>query len=173
MDSKSSGSNVKLRIATKEDLLELATSATNLTALLDTSKIDIAGGNYFILTARYNNLLIGVLIAEKKIHKVDSLNMIVPRIRLHLIHVHEKYRLMGIGKKLLETFLKFYHKAEVASIYVKLPQKYQKGISFFLKHDFQRVEVIKNKIVLELNLWKDYGIRNCEIIDTSVKDIFE
>jgi hypothetical protein len=57
-------------------------------------------------------------------------------------------------------------------ISVKIPQKYRAGIKFFLKNRFLVVEKKENDIVLEINLWNDYGIRDCQIIDEDFNDLF-
>ena len=173
MDSISSDFHVDIRIANKEDLFELNSSAQDLIELIRDFKINLKKDKYFILTAFHNNLLIGVLVAKKRIHKVDSLEMLVPKVRLYLIYVNKQYRNLNIGKKLLGEFVDLQKKRGSASIYVKLPQKYKQGIKFFMKNQFQRVDIVKSKIILEYHLWEDYGITNCEIIDDSMNNILD
>ena len=83
---------------------------------------------------------------------------------LHLLFVNPKFRQKNIGKSLLDNFIIILKKKGTASIYVKLPQKYKKGVEFFQKNNFHQVDKNHNRIILELNLWNDFGIRDCLII---------
>ena len=124
------------------------------------------------MSAYYENILAGILIAEDQTQKIDSLEKIIPLMTLHLIFVNPTFRKKNIGKTLLKSFISTQKKNGIASIYVKLPQKYREGINFFLKNDFQMINKTKNKIVLEKVLWKDYGIRECHIIGENFNDMF-
>ena len=173
MNSISPDFQVDIRIANEEDLFELNSSAQDLIELIRDFKINLREDKYFILTAFHNDILIGVLVAEKNVHRVDSLDMLVPKVRLYLIHVNIHYRNLNVGKKLLDYFLDLHKRRGSASIYIKLPQKYKQGISFFIRNKFQRVAIVKSKIILEYHLWEDYGITNCEIIDDSMNNILD
>ncbi len=91
---------------------------------------------------------------------------------LHLLYVNPNFRKKNIGKSLLNSFFSIQRRNGIASIYIKLPQKYRDGINFFLKNNFHIIDKVKNKIILEFALWNDYGIRECQIIEENFNDMF-
>ena len=172
MDSKEKESKIEIKIATHDTIVDLNLCAEEFIDLIDDFKINFLNNKYFILTAHCNNVLAGILVAENEIQKVDSVEKLVPKIALLLLYVNVRFRNKHIGKKLLHTFLSIQKEKGVASIYVELPQKYKKGIEFFKRNDFLQVGKHKNKIMLEFNIWNDYGVRDCDIIENSFNDVF-
>ena len=163
---------IEIRLANQENLFDLLLCANEFLDFIEDFKDKFLNKNFFVLSAYYENILAGILIAEDKTQKIDSLEKIIPIMTLHLIFVNRTFRKKDIGKTLLKSFISIQKKNGIASIYVKLPQKYKEGIRFFLKNDFKMINKTKNKIVLEKILWKDYGIRECHIIGENFNDMF-
>jgi len=172
MNSKEKDLKIEIQIAPHDTIVDLISCAEEFIELIDDFKINFLNNKYFVLAANCNNVLAGILVAENEIQKVDSVEKIVPKIALLLLYVNVRFRNKYIGKKLLHTFLSIQKEKGVASIYVELPQKYKKGIEFFRRNDFVQVGKVKNKITLEINIWNDYGIRDCETIEYSFNDLF-
>ena len=78
--------------ANKEDLIDLNLCAKEFLQLIEDFNINFLNRKYFTLTAYYKKLLVGILIAEEKNHKVDSLEKIVPKTNLYLIYVSPSFR---------------------------------------------------------------------------------
>lgn len=173
MESPKKGFNFEIKVASKEDFFDLFLCAKEFIDLIDNFKRKFFNKQFFVLTAHYNNNLIGILVAEDKSNKVASLEQILPTMYIHLLFINPKFRNNNFGKKLLNAFLTLQKEKGIASIYVKLPQKYKKGIVFFQKNNFQPISQEKSKVLLELKLWEDYGIRNCQTIEDNYNDLFE
>ena len=89
-----------------------------------------------------------------------------------MLFVNLRFRNKYIGKKLLETFIETQKSKGVASIYIKLPQKYKKGIKFLQKNNFGQINKINSNVILEIKLWNDFGVRDCQIIGDNINDLF-
>ncbi len=170
MSDTKNNSKITIKIAKKENFFDLSLCAKEFIDLIDDFKKKFLDKQYFILTAYYNKVLAGVLVAQDKSHKVDSLERIVPTMSLYLLFVNPIYRHKGIGKKLMNTFLMLLKNKGFACIYTKIPKHYVKGITFFLNNDFlnshfTQVGKKDNSIILEMNLWMDYGIKNCVLTE--------
>jgi len=164
---------ITIKIAEDENFINLNLCAKEFIDLIDDFKINFLKKKFFILTAYKNDLLVGVLIAEAKIRKIDSFDKLLPKVRLYLLYVNPNFRGKQVGKKLLENYLKIQKENGIAVVYVKLPQKYKKGIEFFKNANFSQTEKANNDINLEFNLWNDYGITDYDVIDKNLNDIFE
>ncbi len=170
-DILKSNSNIKIKIANSEDLFDLTLCAKEFIEFIDNFKSQFLDKNFFILTAYSENILCGGLIAEDKTDKVDSLKKIIPTVRIRLVFVNPLFKHKGIGKQLLDAFIQNQKEKEVATIYVKLPLRYKKGIDFYLRSNFQQVLQENGNITLELKLWKDYGISECQNIGENIDDL--
>ncbi len=159
-----SSPKIEIKIAGKENFIELKLCAMEFLDFIKDFKKKFLYKKFFILTAYYDSILAGILVGEDEGKKIDSIEKIVPIMYLHLLFVNPKFRHKNIGKSLLDNFKSILRKKGIASIYVKLPQKYKKGVEFFQKNNFHQVDKNHNRIILELNLWNDLGIRDCQII---------
>lgn len=92
---------------------------------------------------------------------------------LHLIFVNPISRNKKIGEKVLKKFLSIQKKKGIAYIHINIPQNYKDGIKYLSKNNFQHVGKKDNRIILQYNLWNDYGIRNCQNINYLLKNIFQ
>ncbi|MBD3196541.1 MAG: GNAT family N-acetyltransferase [Candidatus Lokiarchaeota archaeon] len=169
MQNSKTSSKYVIKEGNEEAFINLKLCANDYIDLIDGFKEKFKNGKYFILTAYYKEVLIGLLIAEDKSKKVDSIEKIVPTINLNLIFVNKNYRNNNIGTKLLNTFIMLQKKRGFASIYITIPEKYKQGLHFFLNNkflnrQFRQVGKLNNKIILEMNLWNDLGIFDCQII---------
>ena len=162
---------IQIRLSDNENLLDIELCAEEFIDFIENFKENFLNGKFFILTANYESVLAGVLIAEKKVKEIDSLEKIIPSIQFHLLYVNKKFRNNQIGKKLLDSFINIQKKNGIASIYIELPQKYKRGINFLQKRSFQRINKIQNNIILELKLWNDYGIIDSQVIEEDFNDM--
>ena len=151
--------DITIKRASKEDLAELTLCADEFIGLINEFKVNFLDGKYISLLTYYNKIAVAVLIAEELNQKVDSIENILPKTVLKLIYVNPNYRNKLIGTKLLLTFLKLQKEKGFASVYVELPQKYKSGIRFFEINDFRRIGKVKEMLLLEINLWNDFGLR--------------
>ena len=165
-------SDISIKEANKEDLIDLNLCAKEFLQLIEDFNINFINHKYFTLTAYYKKLLVGILVAEEKNNTVDSLEKIVPKTNLYLIYVNPNFRKNHIGKKILINYLSVQKKKGIASIFVELPHKYKKGIQFFQHNKFHQINKVKDKIILEINLWNDFGIRSSEFIANNLSDVF-
>ncbi|GAG54449.1 unnamed protein product [marine sediment metagenome] len=172
MESRENDSFLKIKSAKNESLYDFYLCAEDFIDVIDQFKEKFLSKKLFILTAYFDNILAGILIAEDKSHKIDALEKIVPTTCLHLLTVNSKFRNKHIGKKLLETFIETQRSKGVASIYIKIPQKYKNGIKFLQKNNFGQINKVKSKVILEIKLWNDFGVRDCQIIGDNVNDLF-
>ncbi|MBD3215042.1 MAG: GNAT family N-acetyltransferase [Candidatus Lokiarchaeota archaeon] len=169
MENQTNFRKITIKIAEKENFFDLNLCAKEFIDLIDNFKSKFLNHKYFVLVAYYENILAAILVAEDKSNRIDSLEKILPNICLHLLYVNPNYRNMGIGKRLVNTFIMIMKNRGYATIYVKLPNKYKKGISFFLNNEFLGLKFRQkgnkdNNIILEIHLWEDFGIRDCQII---------
>lgn len=162
---------IRIKVAKNEGLFDLNLCAKEFIDLIDNFKKKFLNKKFFILTAYYEEILVGILVAEDKSHKVKSLEKLLPNMYIHMLYVNPNYRKKKIGKDLLDSFIDIQKKKGIASIYIKLPQKYKSGISFFLKNNFRQSRKERSKVVLELNLWNDYGIRDYQVIEEDLNDM--
>ena len=160
-----------IKSADSENLLDLELCAKEFLDFIDNFKEKFLKGKFFVLTAYFDSILAGVLVADKKIRQIDALEKIIPNIYLYLIYVNKKFRNNQIGKKLLDSFINIQKQNGIASIYIELPQKFKKGINFLQKRSFQRISKIQNNIILELKLWNDYGIIDSQVIEEDFNDM--
>ncbi len=156
---------IQIRTSDNENLLDIELCTEHFVDFIECFKDNFLKGNFFILTANYKSILAGVLIAEKKVKEIDSLEKIIPSLQLYLLYVNKKFRNNQIGKKLLDSFINIQKQNGIGSIYIELPQKFKKGINFLQKRSFQRINKIQNNIILELKLWNDYGIIDSQVIE--------
>ena len=150
-------SKISIKTGNNEDLMELQLCANEFIDFIDDFEINLLNKKYFILTAYYFNNLSGILLAENQISKIDSLEMLIPKIQLIFLFVNPSYRNNSIADMLLNTFIKIQKKRQIATIFIKLPQKYKMGIKFLAKYGFLQIITSNNEVVLEKNLWYDFG----------------
>jgi len=123
-----SSPKIEIKLAGEEDFIELKLCAMEFLDFIKDFKKKFFNKKYFILTAYYDSILAGILVGEDEGKKIDSIEKIVPIMYLHLLFVNPKFRHKNIGKSLLDNFKSILKKKGIASIYVKLPQKYKKVI---------------------------------------------
>jgi len=168
-------SKIIIKIANKENFFDLSLCAEEYIELIDNFRQKFLNEQFFVLLAYWNNVLAGILVAEDNSQKVDSLEKILPTMSLSLLFINPNYRHKGLGKRLMNCLIMILLKKGFASISIELPKNYKEGIHFFLHNDFlnykfRQIEKTDTKIILEMNLWNDYGIRDCQLIqlDSSI-----
>ncbi|TFF90425.1 MAG: GNAT family N-acetyltransferase [Promethearchaeota archaeon] len=164
MANKKNKSHIKIKVADKENIIDFNLCAHEFIDFIKNFRKKFINKKFFILTAYYDGILAGLLVAEDKSKKINSFEKLIPSVYLHLIFVNPNFRNKNLGKELLNSFINIQKKKGIASILVRLPQGYKKGVQFFLKNGFHISKKDKTKISLELNLWNDYGIRECSLI---------
>ena len=172
MRSYKSEKNITIKVAKAEDLFDLKLCAKGFLEFIDDFQTKFLKNKIFIFAAYYDNNLAGMLVSEQQTHKVDSIENLIPTIYLYLLYVNPKFRRRHIGTKLLESFIMLQKKKGIASICIKLPQKYKNGIKFFQHYEFHLVGLVNNNIILEHKIWDDYGISDCQLIDDDFNTTF-
>jgi len=172
MESQNNDSSINIGIIKNEELYDFYICAEEFIDLIDNFKEKFSSKKLFILTAYYDDIFAGFLLSEDKSQKIDAIEKIVPTTCLHLLFVNSKFRNKHIGKELLKTFVQTQRSKGVASIYIKIPQNYKNGIKFLQKNNFAQVGKVKTKIILEIKLWNDFGLRDCQIIGDNINDMF-
>ena len=163
---------IKIKIAETKDFFDLNLCAKEFIDFISDFKKKFLDKKFFVLTAWYNNILAGILVSQDKSNKIDSLNKIIPSMYLHFLYVNPQFRKKHIGKKLLEEFITIQKNKGKASIYIKLPQQFKRGIKFFLYNQFRQIRKEGNKVVLEIKLWNDFGVTDCQIIGADFSNTF-
>ncbi|MGV9205401.1 MAG: GNAT family N-acetyltransferase [Promethearchaeia archaeon] len=164
--------NIEVKKAKYENFYDLKLCAEEFLGFISNFKKKFFNDKLSVLIAYYNKTLAGVLVAEDKSYKVDSIERILPMMCIHLVYVSKAFRNRRIGTFLLRSFIKDQKETGIASVFAKIPKKYKKGIKFYLGNEFYVINRMKNKIFLKKELWNDYGIKKCHLIGTSLNDIF-
>jgi len=170
---QTSNLKIEIRPANNESLTDLDLCAKEFIDFIDDFKNKFLNKDFFVLSAHLNDILVGILVAEDKSQKLDSLEKLVPIMYLHLLFVNPISRNKKIGEKILKEFLSIQKQKGIAYIYIKIPQNYKEGIKYLSKNNFQHVGKKANKIILKYNLWNDYGIRKCHNISDIFNNIFQ
>jgi len=164
-------SKIEIKIAKNETIYDFNLCASDFIEFIDDFEQLFINKKLFILTAYYQKILVGIVIAEDKTNRIDSVEKIIPTILLHLIYVNPNYRNKNIGRKLLLQFIEIQKVKGIATIHAYLPQNHVVGIYFLQKNNFSQIERKGSKIKLELKLWHDYGIVDCDLIGDNINDI--
>ena len=172
MSSSNNKLDIEIRIARNENLYDLNLCANDFIDFIDNFEEMFINKELFILTAYNIDVLVGILVAEDKTKIIDSIENLLPKTCLHLVYVNSNYRKNNIGTNLLNSFIDIQKKNGIALIQSILPQKYITGINFLQKNNFYPKEKIHNKVILELKLWDDYGVSDCNIIEDNYDDRF-
>ncbi|MBY9002539.1 MAG: GNAT family N-acetyltransferase [Candidatus Lokiarchaeota archaeon] len=158
---------ISIGLSANLSLIDLRLCAKEFIDFIDGFSDNNNTENYIILTALQDELLVGMIIADKKSNNDDPIINFLPTTSLKLLFVAPKFRNKKIGYLLLNKFIKLQKEEGIAKIQIKLPQHYIKGIKFFQKYNFHEKEKFRNNIILERNIWIDFGIRDADIIDNS------
>jgi len=172
MENSNQDNTIKIKIAETSDFFDLNLCAKEFIEFISDFKKKFLDKRFFVLTAWYNNILGGILVSEDKSNKIDSLNKIIPSMYLHFLYVNPKFRKKHIGKRLLEDFISIQKDKGKASIYIKIPQQYKRGIRFFQNNQFCQIRKEGNKVVLEIKLWNDFGVTDCQLIGDDFSNTF-
>ncbi len=164
--------NIEIKFLKNETLYDFKLCAKEFIDLIDKFEEKFLNKKFLIIPGYYKNILAGVIVAEDKSKRVNSIDNIVPSACLHLIYVNRNYRNKGIGTNLLNSLIEFQKRMGTASIYAKLPQKYINGIYFLERHNFHQIKRVKNKVFLEMTLWNDYGIGDSYLIEDGINEYF-
>ena len=98
--SQISNLKIEIRLANNESLTDLELCAKEFKDFIDNFKIKFLNKDFFVLTAHLNDLLVGILVAEEKSQKLDSLEKLIPIMDLHLLFVNPISRNKKIGEKI-------------------------------------------------------------------------
>ncbi len=158
---------ITLVSSTNLSLIDLRLCAKEFIDFIDGFSDNYNNESYIILAALQDDLLVGILIADKKCNNDDPIINLLPTTSLKLIFVTPKFRNNKIGHFLLDKFINLQKEDGIAIIHIELPQHYIEGIRFFQKYNFYEKENFRNKILLERNIWTDFGIRDADFIDNS------
>ena len=158
MNYENEKSKIIIKTGNNEDLIELQICASEFIDFIDDFEINLHNKKYFILAAYYLKNLSGVLLAENCVSIVNDLDKIIPKIQLIFLFVNPAHRNNYIASLLLNHYIKIQKKAQIAAIFIKLPQKYKFGKKFLEKFNFIQTKSTNNEIILERKIWYDFGI---------------
>jgi ribosomal protein S18 acetylase RimI-like enzyme len=164
--------NIKIKKATEEDFFDLKMCANDFIELIDNFKKKLINKQYFVLIAYMNNVVAGILVSENKVTHIDALEKIIPNIFIKLVYINPQFRNQELGRKLLNAFIKIQKENEIGIIYTNIPQKYNRGIKFYKNNGFHQIRKTDGKIVLELILWNDFGLRDSQLVKESAIKLF-
>ena len=82
----------------------------------------------------------------------------LPCVRLLFVEVNSRYRGKGVGRVLVEGFIQQQKNKNIACMTAALFKNYKDGSAFLEKHGFRMEKTDRNKILLKLNLWSDFGV---------------
>lgn len=103
-----------------------------------------------------NNKLIGLVAAYQ--------NSIEREVFITNVSVIPSFQKKGISSSLLSKCISYYKNKKYKLIILEVNNKNWKAVNFYEKNKFKIVRIIKNQIVMELKLKRDY---NREFLDTS------
>jgi hypothetical protein len=170
---QTSNLKIEIRQANNESLTDLELCAKEYIDFIDNFKLKFLNKDFFVLTAHFNDILVGILVAEDESQKLDSLEKLIPIMNLHLLFVNPISRNKKIGEKILKEFINIQKQKGIAYIYIKIPQNYKEGIKYLSKNNFHHVGKKANRIILKYILWNDYGIRNYQNINEIFNNLFQ
>lgn len=172
MNSNSKDPLIEIKFVKDENFYDFKLIAMDFVEFIKDFEKKYLAKKIFVITAYYKKILAGIIVAEDKRKKINSIEKLVPSTCLHLLYINPNYRNINIGKKLLDAFVAFQKKSGVASIYIKIPHKYKRGQIFLEKFEFHTKGRVGNKIILERKLWNDFGVGDCHMIEDNIEDLF-
>ena len=95
---------------------------------------DCINNRYDFFTAKYNNIIVGYIIAKISIHETHVLNLTIS----------EDYRKNGIATELLEMIFAKCFIMNSLEVYLETRVYNQPAISLYEKHGFKRIAIRKN-----------------------------
>ena len=113
MNTNKNKNHILIKVASSEDLFDLRLCAQGFLEFIDDFQKKFLTNKIFVLVAYYDNNLAGMLVSEHNIHRVDSLENLIPTIYLYLLYVNPKYRRKQIATTLLKSFIMIQKKKEL------------------------------------------------------------
>nr|MDO8113884.1 GNAT family N-acetyltransferase [Candidatus Sigynarchaeota archaeon] len=151
--------DVTIRPLNPKDYTDIATCCTELAGMIPDLEKDIASGRVFGVVASYASMCIGAVLAILDVDaSMAGEPLPLPCVRVLFIEVNKHYRGKGIGKLLMEKFIQQQNSKKIASITASLFKTYKEGSKFFEQLGFQKEKMERNKIVLKMSLWSDFGV---------------
>lgn len=163
--------DVQVKPITSTDYMDIFTCCNDLVTLLPDLEEKIKDEKICGLLAFYNDMCIGAIVASLDVDATlsDDHPIPLPCVKITFIEVNGRYRGKGIGKKLLESFITRQKENDIGTIAISLFKNYKKGVRFFEKLGFERHAIDeRNKILLKLNVWADFGVVDVDSDDIGV-----
>ena len=85
-------SNIVYKIANNDDYLDICLCANEYIEIINHFKEKFLNKELSVLMVYYNKILSGILVAEDKSNKVNSIEKILPSICIHLIFINPVFR---------------------------------------------------------------------------------
>ncbi|MHA1369399.1 MAG: GNAT family N-acetyltransferase [Promethearchaeota archaeon] len=159
----------KIRIKPLEtsDFIDLKVCCEDMVELFPDLETDINQGRIQGIIALYDGVCAGAIIATLDLGSLDPKiqPFPLPCLRILFLEVNLIYRGKGIGSFLLQEFIKQQRKNNVECIFIELYKNFRSGCKFFEKFGFQKTNLNRNRILLKLDLWSDFGVVNDDTID--------
>jgi GNAT superfamily N-acetyltransferase len=151
---------VTIRQLNPADFLDVNTCCNDITPMIPDLEENMVGGKLVGLVAcDQMGLAVGAVAGMLDVEASMAGNPIpLPCIRLLFVEVNSRYRCKGVGKILMENFIQQQRSKNIACMTATLFKNYKDGCAFLERHGFLAEKIDRNKIVLKLNLWSDFGV---------------
>ncbi|MFX0102106.1 MAG: GNAT family N-acetyltransferase [Candidatus Hodarchaeota archaeon] len=146
---------------TSTDYMDIFTCCNDLVKLIPDLEREIKDGKISGLLAFHDDMCIGAIVATLDVDAAlaNAHPMPLPCMKILFIEVNSRYRGRGLGEKLLESFIKKQQEGNIGTIIISLFKNYKQGVRFFKRFGFEKTTGHeRNKILLKLNVWTDFGV---------------
>ncbi len=139
--------------------MNLATCCTELSGMIGELDTHVKAGNFSGMLAFSNNTCVGAIIATLDVDaSIEENPFPLPSLRILFVEVNKRFRGRGIASYLLKEFLRVQQAAGIEAVFVSLFKQHNDGAAFFERLGFERERTDRNKILLKLHLWSDFGV---------------
>ncbi|NMC06591.1 MAG: GNAT family N-acetyltransferase [Candidatus Lokiarchaeota archaeon] len=160
---------VTIRPLDPADFTDVKTCCNQLAPMIPDLEENLHGGKLTGLVAcDQMGLAVGAIVGMLDVDaSISGAPIPLPCIRLLFVEVNARYRGKGVGKILMENFIQQQKSKNIACMTATLFKNYPEGVAFLEQHGFRVEKNDRNKMVLKLNLWSDFGVIDVQDDDVS------